>query len=101
MDGLYLLEQGQVIAQQTHDGASVDLTTFNPGDYFGEMALLSGAPRSFRTTVTSDEGANLFFVPKEHFERFLAANLNVMRQFINLMSRRLAEISGAEILKRT
>ena len=71
------------------------LSVFGEGDYFGEMALLSDQPRSATMTVVGD--AELLVLVKDTFERFLATNVNVMRQFVNLMSRRLAETSAMTI----
>lgn len=98
-DGLYLLERGEVVAQvkEKEGGGFRDMTTYKGGDYFGEMALLSDQPRSARVLVTFDEGATIFFLPKEDFERFLAGNLNVMRHFVSLMSRRLAETAEVQM----
>lgn len=93
-DGMYLLESGEIAIQMLHDGSVTDLYTFHPGDYFGEMALLSDQPHSARALVLSEQGAITYFLSKENFERFLAENLNVMRPFVNLMSRRLAETSN-------
>src|SRR5207244_11262384 len=71
------------------EGPEKVLCCFGEGDYCVEMALLSDQPRTATVTVVGD--AELLMLPKDVFERFLASNLNVMRQFVNLMSRRLAE----------
>lgn len=89
-DALYIIESGRVkIAIKDEEGREKILSVFGEGDYLGEMALLSDQPRSATCTVVGD--AELLQLPKDAFERFLASNMNVMRQFVNLMSRRLAE----------
>lgn len=89
-DALYIIENGRVKAAIKDDqNREKILGVFGEGDYFGEMALLSDQPRSASMTVVGD--AELLVLPKEAFERFLASNLPVMRQFVNIMSRRLAE----------
>lgn len=92
-DALYIVESGRAkVAIKDEEGREKILSVFGEGDYFGEMALLSDQPRSATVTVVGD--TELLMLPKEVFEKFLAANLNVMRQFVSLMSRRLAETSA-------
>jgi CRP/FNR family cyclic AMP-dependent transcriptional regulator len=44
---LYVIKQGKVrIYITSPDGQEVTLAVFGPGDYFGEMAILDGRPRS-------------------------------------------------------
>lgn len=96
-DRLYLLEKGRVVARIKEGEEFRDVAIFKSGDCFGEMALLSDQPRSARVLVTSEEGATMFFLPKEDFEGFLALNLKMMRRFVGLMSRRLAEEAQEQI----
>lgn len=95
-DSLYIIESGRVKAAiKDEEGREKILGVFGQGDYFGEMALLSDQPRSATMTVVGD--AELLELSKESFERFLASNVNVMRQFVGLMSRRLAETSAMAV----
>ncbi len=44
---LYLVESGKVkIASFSSEGRGLVLNLFGPGDFFGELALLDGEPRS-------------------------------------------------------
>lgn len=45
-DALYLMARGVVRVSREEDGAERDLATLFAGDFFGEMALLTGEPRS-------------------------------------------------------
>src|SRR5207302_6300063 len=91
-DSLYIMASGRAkVAIKDEEGREKILSVYGEGDCFGEMALLSDQPRSATVTVVGD--AEALRLPKEAFERFLASNLNVMRQFVNLMSKRLAETS--------
>ncbi|MCK4340752.1 MAG: cation:proton antiporter [Phycisphaerae bacterium] len=45
-DSLFLIARGVVRVVREHDGGSKDLATFVAGEFFGEVALLSGSPRS-------------------------------------------------------
>lgn len=95
-DALYIIESGRVKAsiQDEQDKEKI-LGVFGEGDYFGEMALLSDQPRSATMTVVGD--AELLVLPKDAFERFLASNLPIMRQFVSIMSRRLAESNQQQV----
>ena len=55
-DGLYLLINGTVdVRKNSTDGIDgVLLARFGPGEFFGEMALLDGYPRSASVFATSD-----------------------------------------------
>src|SRR5947209_18476266 len=46
-DAMYLIEEGKVrICVRAKDGHEVTLTELQRGDFFGDMALLDGKPRS-------------------------------------------------------
>jgi ATP-binding cassette subfamily B protein len=52
-DKLYLISRGKLDVLVTEDGAPRRLNSLERGEYFGEMALLTGAPRNatIRTTL--------------------------------------------------
>ncbi|MBV9211448.1 MAG: cyclic nucleotide-binding domain-containing protein, partial [Acidobacteria bacterium] len=51
-DAMYLIETGRVrIHLQDTSGHDVTLAEFAGGDFFGEMAILDGKPRSASATV--------------------------------------------------
>lgn len=64
-DALYLISKGEV--EVTVNG--VRLKTQGPGDFFGEMALLSGAPRS--ADVTALDYSRFARLSGRDFHRFL------------------------------
>jgi CPA2 family monovalent cation:H+ antiporter-2 len=68
--GAYFLSKG--IVQVDTPGGEVQL---GPGDFFGEMALLSGARRS--ATVTALDFCDLFFISRRDFLSFLARHPGV------------------------
>jgi cAMP-dependent protein kinase regulator len=53
---LYVVEEGQLACHKLFDGDSEPkyLKTFEPGDAFGELALLYNAPRAATITAKSD-----------------------------------------------
>jgi CRP-like cAMP-binding protein len=58
------------------------------GEFFGEMALLSGRPR--RADVVSLTYCRLLVLRKADFERFLAANLEAKVQIARIVEARLS-----------
>jgi MFS family permease len=60
-DRLYIVEEGTLHVEQP-EGGDVDL---GPGDWFGEVALLSAVPRT--ATVRAVSTARLFALDRDHF----------------------------------
>ena len=57
---LYLIEAGQVkISLASPEGREMTLALRGPGDFFGELSLLDGEPRSADTTFESEIPASL------------------------------------------
>src|SRR6476659_3966497 len=75
-DAMYIIEQGKVrICVRAKDGHEVTLTELHRGDFFGEMALLDGKPRSADAQVATD--ARLAVLSREHFLSSVRSNPNV------------------------
>ncbi|KAF4669349.1 hypothetical protein FOZ61_004383 [Perkinsus olseni] len=71
-DNFYILESGVAKACLTgDDGNEVVAKVYNsPGDYFGELALLTSAPRR-ATVYASGDGCRVLGLSKEKFNRVL------------------------------
>jgi CRP/FNR family transcriptional regulator, cyclic AMP receptor protein len=63
------------------------LRTLGPGDFFGEIALLSGGPRTATVTVTSD--VRLMMLAPAQFESVLDAEPGVRRAVLHALGERL------------
>src|SRR6266581_1993438 len=86
-DAMYLIEEGKVrICVRAKDGHEVTLTELRRGDFFGEMALLDGKPRS---AVLS----------REHFLSFMRSNPNVALEMLTALANRLRHTD--ELLRHT
>src|SRR5213080_4482633 len=97
-DGMYLIEQGKVrICVKTKDGHEVTLTELHRGDFFGEMALLDGKPRSADARVAED--ARLAVLSREHFLAFVRANPDVALEMLTALANRLRHTD--ELLRHT
>src|ERR1044071_2243042 len=87
-DALYLIESGRVrISVREGDGSDVTLAELAGGDFFGEMALLDGKPRSADATVVED--ARFAILSRENFLRFVRANPDVALKMMSAITHRL------------
>jgi CRP/FNR family transcriptional regulator, cyclic AMP receptor protein len=69
-DALHIVAAGAVkILLPSAEGEEAIIATLRPGDYFGELALLDGAPRS--ATATALEAADTLVLPRPVFVELL------------------------------
>jgi CRP/FNR family cyclic AMP-dependent transcriptional regulator len=70
-DALFIVETGQVkITVPPDDGSEpAILTTIGPGGFFGELALLDGAPRS--ATAVAIDGVTTMVLRRDAFDRLV------------------------------
>lgn len=86
---MYVLQSGSIrITKNTSDGVKT-LATLGPGEFFGEMAILLGKPRSATAEVV--ENARLLQLDANTFEAMLTRNTEIAVRMIHKMARRLAE----------
>ena len=81
------------ISTVSGDGKEVTLNTINPGEIFGEIALLDGEPRSADATATED--TTLLVVERRHFLPFLRQNEDLFLRLLAVLCRRLRRTSMA------
>jgi CRP/FNR family cyclic AMP-dependent transcriptional regulator len=87
-DSMYLIEDGQVqISMRSSDGEDLILAVLGPGDFFGEMALIDGKPRSAHAMVC--ESSRLAVLSRQHFLSFLSSSPNVAVEMLTALTRRL------------
>jgi CRP-like cAMP-binding protein len=71
-DAFYLIASGRVSVWVNKGKGRVRVTGLATDDYFGEMALISNAPRN--ATVVADGLTELFILDKYHFQNLLMKN---------------------------
>ncbi len=86
---LFLIKRGEVSVQRAQEGASQQLARLGPGDCFGEMALLTGAPVS--ATIRSATSVELLILSQRDFQALLAANPGMHSYFTRLVAARIAQ----------
>jgi CRP-like cAMP-binding protein len=85
-NALYVIAAGTVkIALRSDDGREVILTLLGPGDYFGELAIIDGEPRSADAIATED--CETMVLPREAFLEFLAQTPDASLRLLQAMSR--------------
>ncbi|HEV2705876.1 MAG TPA: DUF1003 domain-containing protein [Pyrinomonadaceae bacterium] len=96
-DAMYLVEDGRVrIHLHDADGEDVTLAELARGDFFGEMAILDGKPRSADATITDD--ARLAVLSRGDFLDFVRSNPDVALKMLSAVSERLRRTD--ELLRR-
>ncbi len=87
-DALYIVESGTLEAVLDEGTASEQVVSrFVPGDFFGEMALLTGQPRS--ATVRARTDSRLLALAKSHFDRAVADDPGLALRLSRALSARL------------
>lgn len=77
-DALFIVMSGSIkITLPADTGDEAILATLRPGDFFGELALLDGAPRS--ATAVAIEASETYVLPRDRFRELIATE-PVMRE---------------------
>lgn len=85
---MYLIEGGRVrIHINDREGTQVTLAELAAGDFFGEMSILDGKPRSATATVSED--ARLAVLSREHFHDFVQRSPEVALSMLAAITERL------------
>jgi CRP/FNR family cyclic AMP-dependent transcriptional regulator len=85
-DSFFVITDGMA-AVRTPVGAGSQL---QPGDFFGEMSLLDGEPRSATIVATTD--LRLLIVDRSHFWRLLDETPDLIRRILTILSRRVRRL---------
>jgi CRP/FNR family cyclic AMP-dependent transcriptional regulator len=86
--GIYLLLAGSVkISRTGRDGREVTVAVLHEGNFFGEMSLLDGQPRSASATAT--QATRLLVLDREHFQRYVLSQARIVAKMLRELSKRL------------
>lgn len=93
---LYIVEKGSVKIELTgQDGKEIRIAVLQPGDFFGEVALMDGGTRS--TDAIAAENSELLVLERDDLLQFLRARPEIALRLIVVLSRRLRD--DAQIVK--
>ncbi len=85
---LFIIVSGKVKVVRTDDeGKEVILSILGPGEFFGEMAILDGLPRS--ATVVSIEESELFMIHRREFLQLIENSPQVAVSLLRELTGRL------------
>jgi CRP-like cAMP-binding protein len=86
-DALFIVTGGRIrLSTMDPSGNEKVLTYFTDGQFFGEMSLLTGAPRS--ATATAETDSQLLVLDKRSFDQLLASDAQIMREMLKVVSQR-------------
>lgn len=86
---MYVLQSGKVaISKKVRDVEKV-LAILGPGEFFGEMAIISNKPRNASATVADD--AKLLVIDPKTFESMIRGNAEIAVRMIKKLAERLSE----------
>ena len=89
---MHIIVEGNIrISITSDDGREKDLAVLQPGDCFGEMALLDGSNRS--ATATAVDPAQTLALYREDFMDFLQEHPEVVARTTNLLTSRLRSVN--------
>lgn len=87
-DSLFIVKSGKIkISLQSPTGDEVVLAIFSEYDFFGEMALLDGLPRS--ADATAIEPAEVVFLNRNDFLTFMNSSKSAIQAVLLSLSQRL------------
>ncbi len=85
---LYFIAGGRVkVILYGEDGKEITLSTLGAGDFFGEMAMIDGEPRS--ASVVALEDTTLLIITRPDFLSLIRRYPRMALEFLSEMSRRL------------
>jgi sigma-B regulation protein RsbU (phosphoserine phosphatase) len=92
-DSLYLIASGRVrIAKRNRVGHETILALLHSGDFFGELALIDGRPRSARVTAVDE--CVVCSIGRAAFEKLLHENSALSFRLLQVLSVRLRTVDN-------
>jgi len=80
------------IVLPSQEGDEAIIASLHPGEFFGELALLDGAPRS--TTATALEATETLTLPRDRFLALLDDDPRIVRALLHALAEELRRLTG-------
>jgi small-conductance mechanosensitive channel/CRP-like cAMP-binding protein len=91
-DSMYIIRNGEVKVILEKYGQVKEVAQIRQGDYFGEMALLTGEKRT--ATITAKTDTDVFILRKEAFSEVLLSNSAIANIIADKVSKRSAALES-------
>ena len=91
-DSLYLIAEGRVRVVRDRDEKQQLLAELGPGEFFGEMTLLDGKPRS--ATVIADDDTQCLILSRWDLLRAMRRDPDIAINMLAVMSARLRSMQN-------
>lgn len=103
-DSLYIVKSGSVrVTKLDNGGEEKVLAILNPGDHFGEIALVDNHPRS--ATVIANEDTELIQIQADDFNKLLESDkeiaLKFYKSFVKVLCARLRDTNESLTFSRS
>jgi small-conductance mechanosensitive channel/CRP-like cAMP-binding protein len=94
---MYIVAEGLLYVYMAHakSGEPMKIAEISPGQFFGEVSLLTGEPRS--ATVQAETDALVYEITKEDMERLLDKRPEIAEQLTQLIAQR--RLQNAEFMQ--
>jgi small-conductance mechanosensitive channel/CRP-like cAMP-binding protein len=90
---LYIITEGEAEVRVAIDGTlNKKVATLKAGDFFGEMGLMTGEPRS--ATVTAESNTECYRLDKNGFEDILKRRPEIAEDISHVLARRRVELEA-------
>jgi len=87
-DAFFIIESGQAkVSVTATDGREVILSVLNPGDFFGDISLLDGRPRSANVTTLSE--STMLVLQRSDFVRAIESHPSIPTKLMVTLAQRL------------
>ncbi|MDA3956526.1 Crp/Fnr family transcriptional regulator [Oceanispirochaeta sp.] len=86
-DSFYLIQSGKVKIVKIFGAIEKTIDILQPGEFFGEMALLEEAPRS--ATIIATEETKLLEFNRENFQILMLGNPQIALKLLKLFAKRI------------
>jgi CRP-like cAMP-binding protein len=89
---LYIIRKGEVKVRVAVEGVNQDVTSLGPGDYFGEMGMMTGQPRA--SSVIAKTDVKCYRLGKEAFQAILQRRPELVEDLSRTLARRRVELEA-------
>jgi len=86
---MFIIQSGKVRIFKNIDGYDQTLTVLEKGDFFGEMSILEGMPRS--ASAEAEEDCDLIKINSANFVAMIKSNIEIAIRIMRKLSLRLRE----------